>query len=136
MARLYREAPLNAIWEGTSNMMCMDVLRAFNRESRTREAFMAEVGQARGANRALDRWLDRLGDEAAKPRNDDGHGRRLANLMAYALQASELRKHADEAVFAAFCRSRLDADWGYVFGTLDPSPELAGIVRRASVAQS
>ncbi len=96
---------------------------------------MAEVGAARGANRALDRWLDRLGDEALRPRNDDGHGRRLANLMAYALQASELKKHADEAVFETFCRSRLDADWGYVFGTLDPSPELAGIVRRATVAQ-
>ncbi len=135
MARLYREAPLNAIWEGTSNMMCMDVLRAFSRDPRTKEAFMAEVGAARGADRALDRWLDRLGDEAAKPRNDDGHGRRLANLMAYALQASELRKHADSAVFETFCRSRLDADWGYVFGTLEPAPELAGIVKRATVAR-
>ncbi|MBN9449339.1 MAG: acyl-CoA dehydrogenase family protein [Bosea sp.] len=135
MARLYREAPLNAIWEGTSNMMCMDVLRSFNRDPRTKEAFMEEVGSARGANRALDRWLDRLGTEVAKPRNDDGHGRRLANLMAYALQASELRKHADEAVFETFCRSRLDADWGYVFGTLEPSPELAGIVQRATVAR-
>jgi putative acyl-CoA dehydrogenase len=136
MARLYREAPLNAIWEGTSNMMCMDVLRSFNREPRTKEAFMAEVDGARGANRALDRWLDRLGDEIARPRNDDGHGRRLANLMAYALQASELAKHAEPAVFEAFCRSRLDAEWGYVFGTLEPSPELAGIVQRASVARS
>jgi len=136
MARLYREAPLNAIWEGTSNMMCMDVLRAFSREPRTKEAFMVEVSAARGVDRALDRWLDRLGDEAAKPRNDDGHGRRLANLMAYALQASELSKYADAAVFEAFCRSRLDADWGHVFGTLDPGPELAGIVRRATVAHA
>ncbi|SEG73724.1 acyl-CoA dehydrogenase family protein [Bosea lathyri] len=136
MARLYREAPLNAIWEGTSNMMCMDVLRSFNRDPRTKEAFMAEVGAARGANRALDRWLDRLGTEVAKPRNDDGHGRRLANMMAYALQASELLEHADATVFETFCRSRLDADWGYVFGTLDPSPELAAIVKRASVARA
>jgi putative acyl-CoA dehydrogenase len=136
MARLYREAPLNAIWEGTSNMMCMDVLRSFNRDPRTKDAFMAEVGATRGADRALDRWLDRLGTEVAKPRNDDGHGRRLANLMAYALQASELQKHADGAVFETFCRSRLDADWGYVFGTLDPAPELAGIVSRATVARA
>jgi putative acyl-CoA dehydrogenase len=136
MARLYREAPLNAIWEGTSNMMCMDVLRAFQREPRTKDAFMAEVGSARGANRALDRWLDRLGDEVTKPRNDDGHGRRLANLMAYALQASELAKNAETSVFETFCRSRLNADWGYVFGTLECTPELAGIVRRAAVARS
>jgi putative acyl-CoA dehydrogenase len=135
MARLYREAPLNAIWEGTSNMMCMDVLRAFQREPRTKDAFMTEVGCARGANRALDRWLDRLGDEVAKPRNDDGHGRRLANFMAYALQASELAKHAETSVFETFCRSRLNADWGYVFGTLESTPELAGIVKRATVAR-
>ena len=135
MARLYREAPLNAIWEGTSNMMCMDVLRTFQRETRTKDAFMAEVGSARGANRALDRWLDRLGDEVTKPRNDDGHGRRLANLMAYALQASELAKYAETSVFETFCRSRLNADWGYVFGTLESTPELAGIVKRATVAR-
>ena len=135
MARLYREAPLNAIWEGTSNMMCMDVLRTFQREARTKDAFMAEVGSARGANRALDRWLDRLGDEVTKPRNDDGHGRRLANLMAYALQASELAKYAETSVFETFCRSRLNADWGYVFGTLESTPELAGIVKRATVAR-
>jgi putative acyl-CoA dehydrogenase len=135
MARLYREAPLNAIWEGTSNMMCMDVLRAFQREPRTKDAFMAEVGSARGTNRALDRWLDRLGDEVAKPRNDDGHGRRLANLMAYALQANELAKYAEMSVFETFCRSRLDADWGYVFGTLESTPDLAGIVKRATVVR-
>jgi putative acyl-CoA dehydrogenase len=115
--------------------MCMDVLRAFQREPRAKDAFMAEVGSARGANRALDRWLDRLGDEVAKPRNDDGHGRRLANLMAYALQASELAKHTETSVFETFCRSRLNADWGYVFGTLEPTPELAGIVKRATVAR-
>ena len=79
MARLYREAPLNAIWEGTSNMMCMDVLRSLRRDPATSEAFMAEVMRARGADRHLDRWLDRLGSEIARPRNDDGHARRLCN---------------------------------------------------------
>ena len=116
-------------------MMCMDVLRAFRREPHTKDAFMAEVGSARGANRALDRWLDRLCDEVTKTRNDDGHGRRLANLMAYALQASELAKHAETSVFETFCRSRLNVDWGYVFGTLEFTPELAGIVKRATVVR-
>lgn len=133
MARLYREAPLNAIWEGTSNMMCMDVLRSLRRDPATSEAFMAEVMRARGADRRLDRWLDRLGSEIARPRNDDGHGRRLCNTMAYALQASELADHASPEVFETFCRSRLQGDWGYVFGTLDSTPELKGIVERATV---
>ena len=136
MARLYREAPLNAIWEGTSNMMCMDVLRVFQREPTTKEAFMTEVSSSRGADPALDRWLDRLGNEVAKPRNDDGHGRRLAHLMAYALQASELAKTSDTRVFEAFCQSRLNGDGGYVFGALDSTPQLAGIVQRAAVVHA
>ena len=136
MARLYREAPLNAIWEGTSNMMCMDVLRAFQREPMTKEAFMTEVSSARGADPALDRWLDRLGDEVAKPRNDDGHGRKLAHLMAYALQASELAKHSEASVFEAFCQSRLNGDHGHVFGTLESTPQLTDIVQRAAVVRA
>jgi putative acyl-CoA dehydrogenase len=135
-ARLYREAPLNAIWEGTSNMMCMDVLRTFHREPRTKEAFMVEVSSARGTDRSLDRLLDRLGDELAKPRNDDGHGRKLVNLMAYAMQASELAKHSDPSVFDYFSRSRLHGNWGGVFGTLEPTPQLGAIVERATVQRS
>ena len=133
MARLYREAPLNAIWEGTSNMMCMDVLRALRRDAGTAEAFMVEVTRAKGADRHLDRWLDRLGTEIGRSRNDDGHARRLCNVMAYALQASELHQHAAPEVFETFCRSRLHGDWGYVFGTLESTPELKGIVERATV---
>jgi putative acyl-CoA dehydrogenase len=133
MARLYREAPLNGIWEGSSNMMCMDVLRAMRNEPRTRDAFMAEVTRARGADRQLDRWLDRLGDEIVRERNDDGHARQLCATMAYALQASELRLHGSPDVFKTFCASRLQDNGAHVFGMLDPSPELKGIVERASV---
>lgn len=135
MARLYREAPLNAIWEGTSNMMCMDVLRAVRRDAGVADAFMAEVGRGRGADGRLDRWLDRLGSEIRRPRNDDSHARRLCNLMAYALQASELQQHGDPETFEAFCRSRLEGDWGYVFGTLEPTAELRRIVERATVVR-
>lgn len=135
MARLYREAPLNAIWEGTTNMMAMDVLRALRKDARTREAFMAEVGRARGADPRCDRWLDRLGGEIARGRNDDGHARRLCNMMAYALQAAELHAHASQEVFDTFCRSRLDGDWGYVFGTLETTPELKTIMENARVVR-
>jgi putative acyl-CoA dehydrogenase len=133
MARLYREAPLNAIWEGTTNMMAGDVLRAVRREPRAAEAFMAEVEGLRGINSYASRWLSRLEGEIMRPRNDDGHARRLCNLMAYALQASELSKHASGEVFETFCRSRLDGDWGYVFGTLDSSPELKTIAGQATI---
>jgi len=136
MARLYREAPLNGIWEGTSNMMCMDVLRSLRRNPATAEAFMTEVARAKGADRHLDRWLDRLGTEMVRPRNDDGHARRLCNTMAYALQASELNAHATPDVFETFCRSRLRGDWGHVYGTLDSTPELRGIVERAAVIRN
>ena len=96
---------------------------------------MTEVSSSRGADRALDRWLDRLGDEVAKPRNDDGHGRKLAHLMAHALQASELAKHSDTSVFEAFCQSRLNGNYGHVFGTLESTPQLASIVQRAAVVR-
>ena len=117
-------------------MMCMDVLRAFQRDPMTKEAFMTEVSSSRGTDPAIDRWLDRLGDEVAKSRNDDGHGRRLAHLMAYALQASELAKNSDTSVFEAFCQSRLNGAYGHVFGTLESTPQLAGIVQRAAVVHS
>lgn len=133
MARLYREAPLNAIWEGTSNMMCLDVQRGLRRDARTAEAFMAEVMRAKGADKHLDRWLDRLGTDVVRQRNDDGHARRLCHAMAYALQASELHGHGSPHVFEAFCRSRLQGEGGYVYGTLDGSPELKRIVEGATV---
>ncbi len=133
MARLYREAPLNGIWEGTSNMMGMDVLRVLRGTAGAGEAFMAEVTRARGLDRHLDRWLDRLGDEIARERNDDGHARGLCTLMACALQASELHDHGSAEVFETFCRSRLQGGWTPVYGALEPSPELRAIVARAAV---
>jgi putative acyl-CoA dehydrogenase len=132
MARLYREAPLNGIWEGTSNMMCMDVLRGLRREAGTGDAFMDEVMRAKGADKHLDRWLDRLGTELAKQHNDDSHARRLCRAMAYALQASQLHDHGSPHVFEAFCRSRLHED-GHTYGALDGSPELKRILERATV---
>ena len=133
MARLYREAPLNGIWEGSSNMMCMDVLRAMRKDPKIPDAFMEEVARARGADSDLDRWLDRLGAEILRQRNDDGHARLLCGSMAYALQAGELRDHGSPEVFERFCRSRLRGEWGHVFGTLEPSAELKDIVARAAV---
>ncbi len=137
MARLYREAPLNAIWEGTSNMMAMDVLRTLRKTPEAGEVAMDELAAARGSDAGYDRWLDRLGDELARPRNDDGHGRRLTAMLATALQAAALHADGHPESFQAFCRSRLSADaigWGQVYGTLEDSPEMRAIVERATVA--
>lgn len=117
LARLYREAPVNAIWEGSGNVICLDVLRALAREPETGDALLAEFALARGADRRFDRHLDRveagirdLGD--AEPR-----ARALVESMALALQASLLIRSAPSAVADAFCASRLDES-GSLFGTL------------------
>ena len=133
MARLYREVPLNQIWEGTSNMMCMDILRGQRQSPEMADALMADMEDVRGYDAKLDRWVQEMGDELVRPYNDDGHGRRLAGLMANAVQAAELARYGSKGSFEAFCHSRLNGDWGYVFGTLAPSPELSGIVDQATV---
>lgn len=133
MARLYREAPLNSIWEGTSNMMCMDVLRAMQRDANCRDAFIDELRASRGLNPIYDKSVDDLADRLHARYPDDGHARALVTRMAHALQAAEMLRHGDAAAADLFVRSRFGADGMHVFGTLPSSAELAGIVERASV---
>ncbi len=129
VARLYREAPLNSIWEGTSNMMCMDVLRALSREPGAREAFMAEVAAV-----PQDGFMGRLGDDLASRVNDEGSARALVTRMALALQASEMLKHSPQAVAQRFIDSRLGGQHAGIMGSLANGPDLADIVARAAVA--
>jgi putative acyl-CoA dehydrogenase len=133
MARLYREAPLNSIWEGTSNMMCMDVLRAMQRDVRSRDAFIDELRTSRGRSRIYDESTDDLADRLRARYPDDGHARALVTRMAHALQAAEMLRHGDVDVADLFVRSRLGMEGGHVFGALPSSERLAGIVERASV---
>ncbi|MCP1756479.1 acyl-CoA dehydrogenase family protein [Bradyrhizobium elkanii] len=133
MARLYREAPLNSIWEGTSNMMCMDVLRAMQRDANCRDAFVDELRASRGLNPVYDRSTDDLADRLRARYPDDGHARALVTRMAHALQAAEMLRHGDTAAADLFVQSRLDADGMHVFGGLPPSEGLSRIVARASV---
>ncbi|MBV8201520.1 MAG: DNA alkylation response protein, partial [Acidobacteria bacterium] len=132
MARLLREAPLNSIWEGSGNVQCLDVLRAIGRSPRSLAALLGEIELARGADRRLDAWLDRLRRELA-PRGGlasmEPLARRLVEGLAIALQASLLVRHAPAAVADAFCASRL-GDRGLAFGTLPAGLDLAAIVER------
>lgn len=133
VARLYREAPLNSIWEGTSNMMCMDVLRSINKEPGTRDVFIAELNRQRGASSHYDRYIDDLSDRLRASCEDDGHARALVVRMAFALQAAEMMQHSTSRAAELFIASRLNMEWLHIFGTLPQSPALAHIVRRASV---
>lgn len=133
MARLYREAPLNSIWEGTSNMMCMDVLRAMQREPASRDAFVDEVRRQRGAHPILDRSIDDLQRRLDETRVDSGHARGLVTRMAYVLQAAQMLEHSPGAVADLFIHTRLGNDWMHVYGTLPDSDAIPAIVARAAV---
>ncbi|MDQ1748877.1 MAG: putative acyl-CoA dehydrogenase [Frankiaceae bacterium] len=132
MARLYREAPLNSIWEGSGNVNALDVLRALGREPSAWEAFRAEVALARGADRRLDASYDALEQAVADPSDIEVRARRLVEQMALVLQGSLLVRFAPPEVADAFCASRLGGDWGTAFGTLPPSVDTRAIVERAT----
>ncbi|HEU4912624.1 MAG TPA: acyl-CoA dehydrogenase family protein, partial [Actinomycetes bacterium] len=130
MPRLYREAPLNSIWEGSGNVNALDVLRALSREPAALEAFRAEVETARGADRRLDAAVERLGKELTTV--DEGSARRLVELMALTLQGSLLVRYSPAYVVDAFAASRLDGGWGHAHGTLPPGLDTAAVAARAT----
>ncbi len=128
MARIYREMPLNSIWEGAGNIMAIDLLRAL-RKADVVSALAKELAPAKGAHRALDHLAATFSariDEAT-----EAEARRLAQDVALAVQASLLYQTAPEPVFAAFCQSRLGGDWGQVFGTLGVQTDFDAIIQRA-----
>jgi putative acyl-CoA dehydrogenase len=132
MARLYREAPLNSIWEGSGNVNALDVLRALGREPHAWEAFRSEVAAAAGADARLDRAAAKLDEELSDTADIETRARRLVEQMALVLQGSLLVRHAPPAVADAFCASRLGGDWGYAFGTLPAGVDTHAIVERAT----
>ncbi|MFE7757671.1 acyl-CoA dehydrogenase family protein [Streptomyces sp. NPDC057429] len=131
MPRLLREAPLNSIWEGSGNVQALDVLRALQREPRALDAFLREVGKARGADHRLDAAIKDLLTELADLDAVEARARRLVERMALVLQGSLLLRWAPAEVADAFCASRLGGDWGSAFGTLPHSLDLASVVERA-----
>jgi putative acyl-CoA dehydrogenase len=131
MPRLYRDSPLNSIWEGSGNVAALDVLRAMLREPEGAPAFLAECELARGGNALLDAHLDRLRNAA--PADPEFEARRVVEGLALALQASLLVRYAPPAVADAFCAARL-VDGGRVFGTLPSGTEADPIIERALAA--
>jgi putative acyl-CoA dehydrogenase len=134
MPRLYREAPLNSIWEGSGNVNALDVMRALVREPAAVDAFLAEAEAGRGGDRRLDAALDALPKAMADA--DEAGARRLVEQMALTLQGSLLVRHSPPYVADAFCASRLGepGDWGHAFGTLPSGVDTAAVLARATPA--
>jgi putative acyl-CoA dehydrogenase len=131
MPRLYREAPLNSIWEGSGNVICLDVLRAMARGPEVVDAFFAEVDAARGGDRRLDAFVDALRGEFRDLEAIEERARRVVERMALALQAALLVRDGDASIADAFCASRLTGDHGLAFGTLPRGIETERIIARA-----
>jgi putative acyl-CoA dehydrogenase len=127
LPRVYREAPLNSIWEGSGNVICLDVLRALAREPLARDALLAELRLGRGVDKRLDAALDSAEAQIAAP--EESQARRLVESLALALQGSLLVRHSVPAVADAFCATRLARDHGYSFGTL-PAVDVSAILER------
>ncbi|MEZ5608450.1 MAG: isovaleryl-CoA dehydrogenase [Burkholderiaceae bacterium] len=128
-ARIYREMPVNSIWEGAGNIMAIDLLRAL-RKGDVAAALQAELAPARGAHAALDRTIEQLPSRIEALANET-EARRLAQDVALALQGALLAQTAPAAVTDAFCASRLGGDWGQAFGTLSARADMDAIIARA-----
>ena len=136
MPRIYREAPVNSIWEGSGNIMCLDVLRAMGREKAAAASLLSELDAARGGNAALDAAADSLREELADPDNLEFRARGITELMAITLQGALLVRHAPNAVADAFCASRLGQRWTGAYGTLPANTDFTAIIERAAIEQA
>jgi len=132
MPRLYREAPLASIWEGSGNVAALDALRALTRQPDTAEALFAELDQAAGADRRLDQAIARLRKEISDPAEE--RARYLAEVMALALQGALLVRHGHPAVADAFAATRLgdEAAWSHAYGTLPSGTDTGAIISRVT----
>jgi putative acyl-CoA dehydrogenase len=131
MPRLYREAPLASIWEGSGNVMSLDVLRALTRSPRALEVFVNELREAQGADARLDARVQELEGQFAEPTTLETRARRVVESMALCLEGSLLVRHAPPAVADAFCASRLAGDGGLEYGTLPADTDFQSIIARS-----
>ena len=131
MPKLFREAPVLSVWEGSGNVAALDVLRAMAHEPAAVDVFFDEVGLAAGADSRLDAAIDRLRSELADTSTLEVRARRVAESMAQVLAGSLLVRAGNAAVADAYCASRLGGDWGSVFGTLPVGIDADAIIERA-----
>ncbi len=133
LARLYRELPVNSIWEGSGNVMCLDLLRALGKTPAARDALAAELALAGGAHADYVRYTQALLADLEQPQTDEYGARRLAERIVLAVQAGLLLRHAPAYVSQAFVASRLARDVGGAYGRLPDGVDCAAILARALV---
>jgi putative acyl-CoA dehydrogenase len=132
MPRLYREGPVNAIWEGSGNVQCLDVMRALRKSPETLEAYFAEVGSVRGESAALDGHVSALKSDLRAANDFEARGREFCDRLALGLQASAMVRSAPGASADAFARARLESRGAHHYGVLPSGVDEAAIVRRAA----
>jgi len=131
MPRLFRESPVNAIWEGSGNVQCLDVLRAMQKSPASVDAFFAELAKARGAHPAYDAHVTSLASDLRDTSDAEYRARDLVDRMALAIQSALLLQHAPGAVSDAYCRSRLAPAGHHNFGALPRGVDCGAILQRA-----
>ena len=132
MPRLLRESPVNAIWEGSGNVQCLDTLRALQKEPDTLDAFFSEAAEARGSDARFDRFLAQLQNDFADISDFEYRARNLVDRLALLMQSSLLLRNSDPAVADAFCASRLEHNGGLNYGNLPSGTDPAAIIKRAT----
>jgi putative acyl-CoA dehydrogenase len=130
LPRLFRQSPLNGVWEGSGNVICLDVLRAIARDPSTLDAYWDEVGVAAGADRRLDESVHTLRKECSDLDAIESRARRLVEQLAIVFQASLLVRHAPAPIADAFCAARLHRATYRAFGTMPPGVDAKAIVER------
>ncbi|MGM0905712.1 MAG: isovaleryl-CoA dehydrogenase [Pseudomonadota bacterium] len=134
MPRLFRESPVNAIWEGSGNVQCLDILRAIEKQPEVLDAYFAELQSAKGADKRLDQFMVKLKEQFTHTKTLQYRARTIADSMAVGLQAALLVQHATPEMADAFCAGRLDVNGGFNYGTLPSGLNCAAIVEKASPA--
>jgi putative acyl-CoA dehydrogenase len=132
LPRLYREAPLNGIWEGSGNVICLDVLRAMSHGPEVVEAFLAALAPARAAEPRLDAFVQQIARDLRDRDGLEARARSVVERMAIALAGAILVRHGDPAVAEAYVTSRLAGEHGVAFGTLPRGTAFTNIIERAT----
>lgn len=118
LPRLYREAPVNAIWEGSGNVQCLDVIRAMSKSPKVIEIFIAELFSAKGVNNHYDQFITSLIEELNLKAVDEYNARMITGKMAMAIQAAQLIKYSTSIMAEAYCETRLQDTNGFLFGSI------------------
>jgi putative acyl-CoA dehydrogenase len=130
LARFYREAPLNSIWEGSGNVACLDVLRSMQKQPESVAVLLSEMRAGAIDDRRLSLFVDAIATQLTDTSGIEQRARRIVEMAALALQAGLMAQHAAPAAASAFFRSRVEGDWGHAFGTLPKGAHCEEIIAR------